>query len=50
MCVLMELSLGVVGRVGPSIGVLVGDGCAASGRGSFKSLKSSFGVGVSIPH
>jgi len=26
VCVLMELSLGVVGRVGPSIGVLVGMG------------------------
>jgi len=32
VCVLMELSLGVVGRVDPGIGVLVGGGCAASGR------------------
>jgi len=35
MCVLMELSLGVVSIVGPGIGVLGGCGYAASRRGSF---------------
>jgi len=44
VCVLTELTLGVVNRVGPGIGVLGGGGCAASGRGSFEGLKSSFGV------
>jgi len=40
MCVLME------GQ--PSIGVLGGDGYAASGRGSFGGSKSSFGVSSSL--
>jgi len=42
--VLMELSLGVVSKVGPGIGILGGDGCVASGMGSFGVLGSSFGV------
>jgi len=48
VCVLMELSLGMVSRVGPGIGVLDGGGCAASRRGSFGGSKSFFGV--SSPH
>jgi len=35
-----ELSLGVVSRVGPGIGVLGGSGCSPSGRGSFGDFKS----------
>ena len=44
VCVLIELLLGMVSRVGPGIGVLSGGECAASGRGSFGGLKSSFGI------
>jgi len=42
--VLMELSLGLMSRVGQDIGILGGDGCAASGRGSFRGLESSVRV------
>jgi len=48
VCVLMELSLEAVSRVGPGIGVIGGGGCAAHGRGSFGGLKSSFGFQVPI--
>jgi len=48
VCVLTELTAGLVNRVGSSICVL-GDGRrAVSERGSFGGLKSSFGV--SSPH
>jgi len=43
LCVLIEMSLEVVSRVGPGIRVLGGGGCAGSRRRSFGGLKSCFG-------